>query len=482
MKVLLIYPPYRHGRFVLPKGLAYVAACLLKAGHEVKVLDADAFVFTDEQLKQRLLDEEYDVVGISALATAYNFVLKVAHFIKRIKPSVSIIVGGHLATHSYEILLRNSSVDFCVIGEGEVTAVDLLAALSGEKSLKDVNGIAYKENGFVIKTKPREFIENLDEIPFPAWDLFSAEEVYSRNTYTTNIFKAGRHLFINGSRGCPYSCTFCSYQKKVRLRSPASIIEELKYMKQKYGIRNFSFEDELFMVKKERTEEFCNRLIEEKLDLYWWASGRVNLVDKDILSLAKRAGCIRMSYGIESGSPEVLKRMKKNITPEGVEKAIRMTHEAGIQPGGTWILGMPGENEETIRMSVALYKKINKYRNGCNEFFFATAYPGTVLYRQMQEKGRITDEHEYMKKLSQSGDAFNFVVNCTDAFSDVQLAEMKKRIDKEVKKDFYRKHPFLWIYKVLNLNIITRVIIFIKINGFAYCLDKVKMRLMPKKT
>ena len=477
MKILLIQPPYRHGRDMLPTGLAYVAAYLLRAGHEVKVLDADAFTYTKSQLEKKLTEEKYDILGIGCIVTAYNFVLQVSNFIKAIKPEVAIVVGGTLASYSYNILLKNSPVDYCVIGEGELTMVDLLSALREKRDLKKVDGIAFKENGTIIVTGARAQIANLDNIPYPPRDLFYAKEAYSRNTSVDNIFKAGRCMNISGGRGCPYSCTFCSYDRKVRLRSAGSLIDELKMLKRDYGIKNFSFEDDLFMVSLERVEDFCNMLIKDRLNLCWSASGRVNLVNKNVLSLMKRAGCYTLGYGLESGSAEMLKRMNKFVTPEQNEYAIKATREAGILPGGSWIIGMPGETRETAQMSVDLYKRINRYRKICNEFFFATPYPGTELYKEMQRKGRITDEHEYMVKVSAAGDAFKFVINCTDSFTDDELIEVKKNADFIVKKDFYKKHPFIRLADILRLDIAKKIIIFLKLNGPAKFCRKISKKL-----
>lgn len=477
MKVLLIQPPYRHGRQMLPTGMAYVAAYLLKAGHEVSFLDADAFIFTKKQLEKKLKEEEFDVVGIGCIVTAYNFVLQVAGFVKKEKPSATVIVGGTLATYSYDSLLKNSLVDFCVIGEGELTMVDLLSVIGEKKDLQNVAGIAYKENGAVVCTKPRQLIENLDTLLYPARDIFYAEDVYSRTTFIDNVLKAGRSMAISGGRGCPYSCTFCSYDRRVRLRSAASLVDELKMLKKKYKIKNFIFEDDLFMTNKDRVEDFCERLIKEKMNLYWSASGRVNLVNKNILAFMKKAGCYTLGYGLESGSAEMLKRMKKFVTPEQNEYAIKITREAGIMPGGSWIIGMPGETKETVRMSVDLYKRINAYRDICNEFFFATPYPGTELYKEMQSKGRIKDEHEYMVKISTIGDAFKFAINCTDSFTDEELIEAKKNTDCEVMRDFYRKHPLLMFAKTIRSEFIKKVIIFLKINGANVFFYKIMRKL-----
>lgn len=477
MKVLFVLPPFRYGRDVLPLGPAYIASMLLKNSHKVAVLDVDAFEYTRKELMQLFQRLDYDVIATGGMATAYKFVKDISEDIKKIRPDVKIITGGHMVTPAPKLILKNSGVDIGVIGEGELTMVELLDALTNNKPLGMVDGIAFKNNGGITLTKPRELIKNLDSLPFPAWDLFFAKEVYTRSTRFSSLLKARKSINISTGRGCPYECTFCSYDRRVRLRSADNIISELYELKRRYKIGSFSIQDELFIVDRKRAVEFCNKLIKSRLNLTWQASGRVNLIDKELLKLFKKAGCLEVSYGIESGSPKVLDRMKKKITPKQIEDAIRWTTEAGLVPGGSWILGMPGEDKESVHETLRLYKSINRYRRYSNRFFFATPYPGTQLYEEMKSMGRIKDEDKYMDTISKVGDATVFVVNCTEAFSDDELIKLKKDLEKELSADLHKKHRILYImdfiFNISGLKLINKFLIKVKVKGLGYVIRKI---------
>jgi len=443
MKILMVYPTFRRGRYVLPLGMAYIAAVLRNKGHRIQVIDADAYSFNSEQIKTLLKKLNYDIVATGGLATSYKFVKDLCNEVKKVRPDVKIIAGGHFISPVPEIVMNSTKIDIGVIGEGEETALELIEAVEKNQSLHNVAGLIFKDGWTLTRTKPRELIQDLDTLPFPAVDLFYAEDVYSKYSISSSIFGARKSLSIFTGRGCPYQCTFCSYDRRVRIRSNDNILAEIDELRKRYHIEAFTVMDELFILNKERATDFCEKLIKKNWNLRWTACGRVNLVDKELLKLLRKAGCIFLSYGIESGDKSVLKRMKKGITLEQVVDAIRWTKEAGIEPGGSFILGMPGENHATIQNTVKLYKEINKYRNYACEFFFATPYPGTALYDEMRSKGRIGDEVSYFEKISAAGDAFNFVVNCTDELNDSELLKIKKDIEKDVYKDFARKHPFL---------------------------------------
>ena len=265
-------------------------------------------------------------------------------------------------------------------------------------------------------------------------------------------------------------CTFCYTEKAVRQHSIARIIEELKELKARYSIRHVMIMDDLFVVRKKRTVEFCEAMIKNKMDLTWSAGGRCNIIDKEFLKICKAAGCEFMGLGIESGSDTVLKAMKKNQTPKQIVEAVKMVQEAGINAGGTFILGLPAETKETVRDTVGIYKKINQYRTHVNKFFFATPYPGTELYDQRRAKGRIGDEIKYFERLSERGDAIDFVVNCTDSLTDEELVQTKQGIEEEVYADFLKKHPIYYLNQFIALKTpwgqIKNTIITFKMKGF----------------
>lgn len=483
MKILFILPPFRRRAHVLPLGPAYITSMLLKHGHSVTVVDVDVFGYTRDELMLLFKKLDYDIVTMGGMAAAYKFVKNTAADIKDIRPDVKIISGGHMVTPQPELLLKNSKVDIGVIGEGELTMVELLDSLAKNKPLSQVDGIAFKENSGIITTRPRDVIKDLDTLPFPAWDHFFAKEIYARSALFP-YQPTKRSMNISTGRGCPYECTFCSYDRRVRLRSADSIISELEELKQKYRTQSFSIQDNLFMVNRERVVEFCNKLIKSKLKMSWLTSGRVNLVDKELLNLLGRAGCVMIGYGIESGSPKMLNRMKKHITPKQIEDAMHWTAEAGIVPSGTWILGMPGEDKETIKETLSLYKKINRDRHYFKPLFFATPFPGTELYEEMKTLGKIGNEDRYMDRLSDTKAATTFLINCTTAFSDNELIILKKEMESVLLKDLHRKHRLAYtsktLFKATGLQKLINILIEIKMYGVIFILRKILSKITKK--
>jgi radical SAM superfamily enzyme YgiQ (UPF0313 family) len=461
--------------------MAYIAAVLRKKGHHIQVIDADAHAFSPEQMKTLLKKLDYDVVATGGLATTFKFVKELCDEVKRIRPDVKIIAGGHFISPSPEVVMNSTKIDIGVLGEGEETTLELVEALDRNEGLHGIPGLVFKEGTKLIRTKSRDVIQDLDSLPFPARDLFYADEVYSKYSFSGSVFGARRTLSILTGRGCPYQCTFCSYERRARMRSVDNVLAEIEELRGRYHIEALDIQDELFILNKARATEFCEKLMRKNWNLRWMACGRVNMVDKELLKLFKRAGCVFLGYGIESGDENVLERMKKGITPEQTVSAVRWAREAGIEPGGSFILGMPGEDHTTVRNTVKLYKEINNYRNHAYEFFFATPYVGTELYDEMRSKGRITDEVGYFERLSVAGDAFNFVVNCTDELGDEELLQIKKDVEADVYRDFARKHPFLVLFrnilKYTGWHYLEKILIKIKLLGLGgfirLCMRKV---------
>jgi len=269
-------------------------------------------------------------------------------------------------------------------------------------------------------------LSDLDtESAVPAYDLLPME-IYLSNP----IIGFGRDIDFISSRGCPFSCTFC-YQpwgRYFRAHSVGFIIDTLKYLKKNYGIDFVSFQDDEFMAKKNRVYEFCEQLRKHIPDLLWSCTGRVNLVNEDIVKTMKSAGCVSISYGFESGSPRMLKSMNKIATIEKMEKAIKINRKYGMMLPVSFIIGMPGEDEESCRETVAFCVK-NEIP--LKSIMFATPYPGTELFDLAVSTGRISKDmvHEFVLKLE---DARDFVINLTDTFNEEQLIAKRQEMIKDV--------------------------------------------------
>lgn len=459
-RILLIRPNSTRDKkdnyVTFPLGLGYIAAVLKKAGHEVSIIDLTLEDVFYEKLAERIKTLAPDIIGISALSYEYLQVKKLSRFLKQTVPC-KIVLGGHLASHNHRIVLEKLDIDICVLGEGELTITDLINNMS---ELEKVKGIAYKENGEIILNEPRELIDDLDTIPFPAYELFDIEK-YSRmlmdDIYMSKKFLPKRNVHRKMSpetgRGCPFICSFCSkYYKRIRRRSIGKIYEEMKYLKEKYLIDVFGFHDELLFVNKKFITDFCEKIM--PLEISWYGNARIDTVDREMIELLVKSRCLLVSYGVESGSEKILKNMKKKTTPSKIKETLKMTLEAGMPIDMGLILGYPGEDRHTVQETVDLLKEVG-YPG--LKFRYITPYPGSALYEDCLEKGIIKDEEQYLESLADGTGPYRPRINFTE-FSDEELVELVPETTRKVFRNYLvylLRHPkylfrYLFIKDFMN--------------------------------
>jgi radical SAM superfamily enzyme YgiQ (UPF0313 family) len=429
VQILIINPPIRltdKPRHI-PHGLAILANVIRKnLGITPEFVDINAYRYSNDEVTSILQSIKFDVVLIGGLIPVYKRVVLYADIIKEINPDAVIIAGGSAAMSVPKLLLQNSKVDVVCAGEGEKVIIDLLKGLENNmlEDLKNIRGFYYKVNGEIFYSGSPELLHDLDsESDVPAYDLLPMD-IYLSNP----AVGFGRDVDFISSRGCPFSCTFC-YQpwgRHFRAHSVDFIINALKSLKRNYAIDFVSFQDDEFMARKDRVYEFCEKVHRHVPGLLWSCTGRVNLVNEDIVKTMKNAGCVSISYGFESGSPRMLKSMNKVATIEKMEEVIKANRKYGMMLPVSFIIGMPGEDEESCRETVEFC-----IRNEIplKSIMFATPYPGTELFDLAVSTDRINKDgiHEFVLKLE---DARDFVVNLTDAFSDEQLiAKRQEMID-----------------------------------------------------
>jgi anaerobic magnesium-protoporphyrin IX monomethyl ester cyclase len=375
LKVALISPPQNTHYPQPPIGLALIAAILEKAGYPVTLLDANALQLNPEAVADLVTD--VDVVGITAMTPTIGTALQIAHCLKEQSPHVKIILGGpHVTLLPEETMVSSNDIDVLVLGEGDVTVIDLLKVIENQQSLSSVKGISYRQDGKIIHTSNRSPIIDMDTLPYPAYHLLPWKK-YKPHPPHGMAMPFGAMVT---SRGCPYRCAYCSkpvFGSKYRAQSPERVVEEMEYLQRKFGINEIAFYDDSFTIDKKRVHAIADKIITKKLKIVWTCETRVNLVDKELLTHMKAAGCYAVAYGIESASPEIIKTIQKDITITQVEAAVSASRQLGLQVVGYFMLGSPGETSQTIQDTITFAKKL---KVDFAQFSITTPFPATELY------------------------------------------------------------------------------------------------------
>jgi anaerobic magnesium-protoporphyrin IX monomethyl ester cyclase len=398
-KIVFVFPPLTPfeiwgnlaagGGLEPPLGLAYLAAMTRKHGYETQIVDAAALKLNLKSAVQAVLSESPDYVGISAVTMAIFNAADLAHAIKKARPDVFIILGGaHITAAPEDTMNMFSGFDVGVIGEGEKTIVELLEALDSKNDLAKVDGLIVRTNNGPKRSNRRAFIRKLDELPMPAWDLFP--DIGKHYSPPAHSLDRKMSTSIITSRGCSGKCIFCDrsiFGNFVRAHSPDYTANVVRHLYYTYGIRGLRFDDDNLMLFRKNLEAICHHIIREKLDVLWSCMARVDFVDPEILELMYQAGCRQIRYGIESGSPEVLKIIKKQIKLDQIKNAVKWTRRAGIRTMGYFMIGHPGETKDTIRQTIDFAKRIDLDEFKIN---FFTPLPGTEIYREAYRYGHLS--------------------------------------------------------------------------------------------
>jgi len=306
---------------------------------------------------------------------------------------------------------------------------ELVNSLESESKLSHVKGITYRSGGKIVSNPGRPLIENIDDIPFPAWHLLKMDSYFR---LTARILTGKNGFSMITSRGCPGRCKFCDthivWTRKYRARSPTNVVDEIEQLHDRYNIGFMVFVDDTFIVNKKRAIEICNQIIERGIDIKWECAGRVNLVNKEILAKMKEAGCNTIYYGIESGSQEVLDYINKGITLEQAKNAIKITKKAGIGTSAFFMIGFPSETEEDVKKTIEFNKRLPLDEH--DTFSILTPFPGTELYKIMKDEGLLLNE-EWDMYYNRRADEVLPPIR-TRHLSSEELLRLKKEGDQEV--------------------------------------------------
>lgn len=406
--IVLVTPPItlkeRYGKLswasnTLPSlGILYLAGILRKGGFNVSVIEASSLGLSIKELTKEIVKTKPRYLGISATTLTILNASTLANELKNYLKDIKIIIGGpHLTAMPEETMKRFNSFDFGVAGEGEETILELINSIDQGKKLSDIAGIIYRENDTVVKTPKRPFLDNLDKLPFPAWDLLTNfPERYHPPPFR---FKKLPASYIVTTRGCPYKCIFCDrsvFGNKCRGHSSEYILELIEYLYKSFGIKEILIEDDTFITFKKRLVEVCEGILKRGIRISWSCLGRVDAVTSENLRLMKKAGCWSISYGIETGDEDVMKFIGKNITLEQVKQAVYLTHKSGILSKGFFIMGHPTDTHDTIRKTIKFALKIPLDDISIS---MMTPFPGSKLYQIASKYGEFDNSWRKMNEL-----------------------------------------------------------------------------------
>jgi radical SAM superfamily enzyme YgiQ (UPF0313 family) len=387
MKILLMYPYFIEERIrdddvkAVPMGLYAVGAVLKENHYDAEILDWHEINRTPEKINQILSEKKPDVIGFSVLHGNRWGAIDIARTAKQLNPKTQVVFGGIGATFLWEHLLTHfPEVDVVVLGEGEWTFLNLVRHFEKkqDQGLAQIRGIAYRENGKILKTAQPDPIRDLDSLPIPS--------------------KHFLYEHVSSSRGCAWNCSFCGspqfWGRNIRWRSPENFVEELEMLFRK-GVSFFYFSDDTFTLDPKKVIEICKRIIEKNLKISWYAISRVDQVDEVMLYWMRRAGCIQISYGVESGSVKIRKALGKPVKTEQIGRAFALTTRYGILSRAYFIYGAPGETWETIQETIDLMDEIKPLSA---IFYILDVFPGTRLYSDLKKRHGITED-VWLKKM-----------------------------------------------------------------------------------
>lgn len=454
MKILLVEPPFERlmgfYRDYFPISLAYLAAALEAAGHEVLIYDAehspdttylsylerakryDLFLCALENDSHPVWHEAIDlmagfqpeIIGFSVMTVKFSAALKLASLAKKALPESKVVFGGPHPTIMPEQVIEQDTVDFVVRGEGEETMIELCEACAGRRQFESIAGLTWRDDYQTIINNDRELIQDISKIAHPARHL-----LWRTKTYTESDLG-----LMMTSRGCPFQCTYCSSQcmwkRKVRYRDVADVVDEIEQAINRYNVRYITFEDDSFTVNRKRIFEFCEELKRRRLKIRWSIITRIDLLDDEVLDMIKRSGCDHVRVGIESGSDKVLKSIKKGITTDDVRNGARLLKEHGMYWSAYFMIGLPAETADDIRQTVALMREVRPSYSTLSVF---TPYPGTQAFDEVVAAGLASLDMDWSRSSHHS--PYNYYTpNISKEQFEGLLAEAEAAFDRQNKR------------------------------------------------
>jgi len=470
MRILFVNPslrpnaPHRY----LPVGLGYVVTAVKRRGFKFDILDLDATTHCEESVETYLSKKTYDVILVGSIVSHYRWIKWFLHTARRLQPRCTLVVGNSVGSSMPEILFAHTPADVVVLGEGDITTVEVLEALRDGRALgeivepietiphhngnlpgcckgRGIFGIVFRDSrGRLVHTGLRPAVKKIDDLPWPDWDLFDVEYYIdrSRGTAHPNVTRYAPEqavvLPVNTARGCVHKCTFCHYvfwDDPYRHRSAGSVIAEIDHLKKKYGANFIHFWDELSFHKLAPAERFLDTMIEADLGVHWSASVRADLMgrpedaEEDCLRLAhkfKEAGAVVLAFSLESGSAEILADMNKHVEPDYFRRQAKILTSAGLISSTSLIFGYPRETRETIAKTMSMCEELNIYPSSG----FLLPLPGTGVWRHAMTHRYITDADEFLTRVTERQDLVLNMTRMSDADLVGEVTDWLRHLNK----------------------------------------------------
>ena len=432
MKTVFINLSLRPGakRRLMPVGLTYVMTAVKKAGFEFDLIDMDIDDLTVQDLEDIFKQKVYDVYAFGCIVTGFNLACEISDLIKTINPGALIVAGNSVATSIPELLLENTGVDIAVLGEGDITIVELLYCIQKGGDLRSVDGLALAREGKTIFTPRRKVAQDIDRFGFPDWDILDLKKYKNYETLSTNatVYDSFVPFPLSAARGCLFSCTFCYHVfkgEKYRRYSKEMVAREIDRLYTKYKANFISFWDELTFQNIRSVEDMLEAISGLSFKIGWEAPCRAGLFKKEHLSLirdVKASGCDNISFSLENASPEILKAMNKKITVEQFVEQAEALWAGGVTPLTSVVFGYPQETPETIELTIDVCERCNIFPS----VGFLLPLPGTPIYQWARENGYIKDEVEYLTRV---GDRQDFHINLTKMGDNEFVEKVQSKLE-----------------------------------------------------
>jgi len=395
MKILLLAPSQKqiYGEKVSPPypplGLLIIGAVLKEAGQDIKFIDVDAQDYDDEKLIDSIKNYKPNLVCLTCVTPTFNAASRLAGVVKS-HFSALVVLGGVHPTIAPEECFKNTDIDFLVVGEGELTIKELVEYLeTGRKNFGEIKGLWSRNGQEIVRGEKRPLIENLDELPFPAWELID-----DLKKYQPPDAQHSPVMSIMTTRGCPFGCIFCCskqiFGRVYRTRSRDSIIAEIKYYIEKFGVKELHIMDDVFTLDKRRTIEICQAIQKSNFNLALsFANGiRADSIDEEVLKVLKDTGFQDLGFGVETGDEKILESIKKNTTKDSMRRAFKMAKKFGFNTWGFFMIGLPGETKATIKKTINFAIELDP---DFAKFLILKPFPGSEVFKNLNESGCIKD-------------------------------------------------------------------------------------------